>query len=643
MRKKQTTSKKEKTNLDFYKRTQPMGGLYFNTGADYIKNGAAYEQCLHVYDYPTDVDKHWLTNLTNISNTITTIDISTVDTNEVKNNINRSIQEQSVRRNSASNYADASDAATRQSELTLLYDEVSHMGDTVKYMDTRIFLSDLSLVDLEERKKKIVENLDSDEYKTTIFLNEGRREWLSMYQNYTQQQSNVFAMPGQPIQSSTLAAGHPFHFSFLEDPNGTFFGSTMSGGNFIWDIFHKSESRLYYNGLCVGEMGSGKSTFLKKIQEACIIRGFFVRVFDVSGEFRPLTLEFGGKIIKADGTESGHGTLNPWQIMKVGDNESVNYARHLSKMRVLYTYWDPGADSNDIKKFSLLCRKLYEKFNLVPVIDGAENQISGLHPDQYPISQDFLNLIDEEINTLTQSSEQLNELEKEIAKENIRSWSHIHDTIQDLIDNYGPIFNGYTTIDNIEDEQVVCFDISDLKEMAPNVFDSQMYSMLWLCWSNAVCNGSIMKDKWEKGEIAWEDIVRTLIICDESHRWLNINKLQAVDDVTVIMREARKYFAGVLLASQQIRDYVPEGSSDKDLNKIKNLFELTQYKFIFRQDENTIKMIDRIFGDSMTSSQKKDIPTLDQGECIYCCSGDSNMKIKIYLSDLEERLFAGGA
>lgn len=152
-----------------------------------------------------------------------------------------------------------------------------------------------------------------------------------------------------------------------------------------------------------------------------------------------------------------------------------------------------------------------------------------------------------------------------------------------------------------------------------------------------------MKSKWENGEIEWEDIVHTAIICDEAHRWLNVQKLTAVLQVTSMMREGRKYFCGVWLASQQIRDFVPEGANDADLNQIKNLFELTQYKFIFRQDADTLDVIRKVFGETMTQAQQQMIPTLERGECIYCCSGENNMKIQIFLSDYEDKIFAGGA
>ncbi len=51
-------------------------------------------------------------------------------------------------------------------------------------------------------------------------------------------------------------------------------------------------------------------------------------------------------------------------------------------------------------------------------------------------------------------------------------------------------------------------------------------------------------------------ILYTLILIDESHRWVNTKKPHVLDMITVYLREARKYFGGIGLASQSVRDYV---------------------------------------------------------------------------------------
>ena len=47
-------------------------------------------------------------------------------------------------------------------------------------------------------------------------------------------------------------------------------------------------------------MGSGKSDTFEKLFKDNAMRGNFVRAFDISGEFRELTYEFGGKVLKLD-------------------------------------------------------------------------------------------------------------------------------------------------------------------------------------------------------------------------------------------------------------------------------------------------------------------------------------------------------
>lgn len=62
---------------------QPMGGIKFSND-DYIRTGDGYVTCLYVYGYPKIVDRHWLNTLCNNRGTVTTIDVTTVDSYNVK-------------------------------------------------------------------------------------------------------------------------------------------------------------------------------------------------------------------------------------------------------------------------------------------------------------------------------------------------------------------------------------------------------------------------------------------------------------------------------------------------------------------------------------------------------------------------------
>ena len=178
--------------------------------------------------------------------------------------------------------------------------------------------------------------------------------------------------------------------------------------------------------------------------------------------------------------------------------------------------------------------------------------------------------------------------------------------------------------------------------MDSGIFDAQIFNMVSLCWDNCVTNGTLMNKLYREGKIEKRDIVRFTMLIDESHRWINTQKPQALDLITIYMREARKFNGSIMLASQNIRDYMPDGSDDEKINKLKTVFELTQYKFIFNQESSALPKLKDVFQNEMTGSQINMIPKLEMGDCILCISGEKNIQFHVYLSKEEERLFTGG-
>ena len=326
---KQKNTENEEIAADYYliEQIQPQGGITFNDER-YIQTGNSYECCLHIYELPEKVNDNWLKELTDIKDTVVTIDISSHDIYEIKKNINRSIQEQASRRGSATNWEEAYNAEKKANDMIQLFHEISKLKEVVKIIDIRIFISDREKEKLEEKISKLSKILESNKYRSAIFLNEAKNEWVSMYQTYTEQQKNPYSIFGQSIQGETLAHGNPFHFSSLEDPYGSYLGYTKCGGNVLFDEFTKTKTRLYYNSLVIGGMGSGKSTFLKKRFKDRAARGDFVRVFDITGEFSRLTKYYGGKIIKFG---SSNTMLNPFEILRAGDNERGVYYKDMMR------------------------------------------------------------------------------------------------------------------------------------------------------------------------------------------------------------------------------------------------------------------------------------------------------------------------
>lgn len=618
-------------------RIQPQGGIAF-LDPKYISTGGGYEACLHIYEYPKALDDYWLARLCNINNTVTLVDVSTDDIISVKKNINRSMKEQQYRYNEATNFQEQYDAKKRFAEMEQLFDEINSLGEVIKLVHVRIFIADSSWEDLEDKIKSMKAQLESNAFLGTIFMNETKAEWTSMLKSYRRQEEERFFTYGQPLTSNAIAAGNPFHFSSLSDERGVFLGKTPCGGNVLFDLFTKTENRLYYNFLGIGTMSSGKSTLLKKEMLATAIMGDYVRTFDISGEFTTLTNVLGGKVIRLDGTG---GILNPLEILRAGDEDVVSFTRHISKVSTIYRFLCGGScDTEELIEFEELLRELYREYGFEIKEGKMAAQITELPADQYPTFSDMLSFLRKKIKEIQSGSYE--EVEIDLIQKNLARIDKIRKVIENIVNTYGNLFNGHTTIDNIQDEQIVTFDISALKEMKSEIFDAQIFNMVSLCWDNCVTNGKLMmKGMYDKTIDPW-DITHTLILIDESHRWVNAKKPHALDLITIYLREARKYFGGIGLASQSIRDFVPEGSGSDAVDKMKIIFELTQYKFIFHQDSNVTSMLNTIFEGVLTSSQVARIPKLSIGETILSIASDRNIEFKVHLPADEEAIFQGG-
>ncbi len=615
----------------------PAGGIQHYES--YSRSGTGYEACVHIYDYPAALNDYWLTKPCNQENTVVTVSVHNEDQTEVKKNLNRSIEEQDSRKRFAKEYKDFYEASVREKEMKALYDEINSMGEVIKSIAIRIFAAESTKQKLENSVAKIIKSLEGDNYRAAVFLNETRKEWKSVYQSAGEQVKEPHTLPGFPMKSQLLAAGNPFHFSSLEDPFGEFLGETACGGNVLFDAFTTNAIRVNASAVAAGKMRFGKSTLLKNQMKDRALRGDFVRVIDITGEFSALAGEIGGRVLNMDGTD---GIINLLEIFKAGDNENISYTRHLSKLRKSYRFLKPEADADEVNTYIEVLEKLYGMYDLIPYTRGTkqQKQITGLPAKKYPRYRDLLNLVNGMIAEIL--SKTYTAQEKVLIDRKLINLDRIKDQLRILVDTYGYLFDGYTSINNLMDVKVVSYNVTALKDMDSFIFDLQLFNILCISWDEAITNGSIMKTLWENGEIELKDVVHTMLLVDESHRWVNARKLFALELLGIYLREGPKYFTGLWLATQTIRDFVPEGSTKEGEEQLKNIFELAQYKFIFHQDSNVLPIIDRVFNNVLTYSQKEKIPKFKRGEVILCISGDQNIEFKVYLSKADEQLFKGG-
>ncbi len=631
----QEIKQKKGYNPYFVAQIQPQGGVSFKENL--VRNGDGYSTCIHIYEYPTNVNDFWLEPIMNMPNAITTLDVVSDERKQVVEAINKNMSEQNARHVNAKENIDRMDAQEQYLDMKELYRQVTN-GEVIKRIHLRIYIAEKTIPDLEKRLKEVIHHLETHNFRGSIFLNEQEYEWESLVTHFDIQKKYPNKRKGKEIPALALAGGFPFHFTHLDDPYGTYQGTTRTGGSVIFDLFHKDQQRKSYNAVLMGLMGAGKSTFLKKVTTDNAIKGYKIRGFDIVGEFESLVRELGGKQIALDGSE---GQINPLQVFKTHEHEINSFTQHLSKLTVFYRFIAPEAKDDELKEYEKLLRKLYIQKQLWNDEKGASNHITGLSPDAYPTFSEFLQLIRQEL----YADEKTREHHPNLGEYRKRRLELIELNIENLVETYAHLFDGISTIEDFNDEQVVFFSIRHLSKLKDEIAQAQLFNVMSLLWDGMLQNGEPQLAAYTKGTLAFEDAIRYLIVIDEAHHIVNTKRgnEHALDFLTEFSREARKYFAGLIYASHLISDFVPDGSEQTAIEKIKKLFDLTQYKFIMQQDDNNLDTIQRVFKTGITDSELAEIPKLPIGDVLLCIKSVKNILFHIEIDEEEKVLYGGGA
>jgi len=631
----QEIKQKKRYNPHFVAQIQPQGGVSFKENL--VRNGDGYSTCIHIYEYPTNVNDFWLEPIMNMPNAITTLDVVSDERKQVVEAINKNMSEQNARHVNAKENIDRMDAQEQYLDMKELYRQVTN-GEVIKRIHLRIYIAEKTIPDLEKRLKEVIHHLETHNFRGSIFLNEQEYEWESLITHFDMQKKYPNKRKGKEIPALALAGGFPFHFTHLDDPYGTYQGTTRTGGSVIFDLFHKDQQRKSYNAVLMGLMGAGKSTFLKKVTTDNAIKGYKIRGFDIVGEFESLVRELGGKQIALDGSE---GQINPLQVFKTHEHELNSFTQHLSKLTVFYRFIAPEAKDDELKEYEKLLRKLYIQKQLWNDEKGAINYITGLSPEAYPTFSEFLQLIRQEL----YADEKTREHHSNLGEYRKRRLEVIELNIENLVETYAHLFDGISTIEDFNDEQVVFFSIRHLSKLKDEIAQAQLFNVMSLLWDGMLQNGEPQLDAYTEGTLAFEDAIRYLIVIDEAHHIVNTKKgnEHALDFLTEFSREARKYFAGLIYASHLISDFVPDGSEQTAIEKIKKLFDLTQYKFIMQQDDNNLDTIQRVFKTGITDSELAEIPKLPIGDVLLCIKSVKNILFHIEIDEEEKVLYGGGA
>lgn len=410
------------------------------------------------------------------------------------------------------------------------------------------------------------------------------------------------------LPASSVANLYPFSFSGKTDENGFYLGRDKFGSNIIVDFDKRSDDKTNANTLILGNSGQGKSYLLKLILTNLRESGKNIICLDPEMEYVDLTKNLGGCFIDLMSGEYIINVLEPksWGDETADDDaprafrSKTKLSQHISFLRDFFRSYKDFSD-REIDTIELLLIKLYEKYNI-----SDDTDWSKLKTTDYPILSDFYELVEAEFKGYNPKEKNL------YTAENLQNIAlGLHSICKGAESKF---FDGHT---NITDGSFVTFGVKGLLQASKNIRNALLFNVLAYMSEQLLSRGN------------------TVASIDEFYLFLT--NLTAVEYIRNFMKRVRKKESAVILASQNIEDFLVENV--RELTK--PLFSIPTHIFLFYP--GTIEKKTYMDTLQVEDSEYGLIQFSQRGVCLYKC-GNERYCLCVIAPDHKAALFgaAGG-
>jgi hypothetical protein len=482
-----------------------------------------------IVKYPQKVDVGWLSRITNMPGTVVSIGFKPVDNGALISAISKAIIQQRGIADSAKDplTRQRAEKAAEDGERIML--QIDREGETVGLMSVTISPLVREDRDFIKACRRVESNLGVLKCKGRVMVSLQKEGFQNLSPAYPLNDI-IGNIVERIVPLSTFIGGFPFASSGFNDGTGYYFAKDMSDSLIVLDPWKRGGDRTNTNFVIMGVAGVGKSTAIKHIALAEMMKGTKIIFVDVEREYKDLCQAVKGDWINAGGGSSG--MLNPLQIRPAPRDEDDEkdklyvdegngmgpMALHMKTLEVFFSLYLPSLTDmhKAILKKSLV--ELYQQFGITWATD-----VNMLKPAQFPIFSDLYALIEKKA-----KDEKSGEIYTELA---LLLYDIAHGS-----DSF--LWNGHTTID--PQTNCICLDTHDLQETSDSVKRTQYFNLLTYCWE------LMSRDRNE----------RVLLIADEAYMLIDPNVPQSLIFMRNVEKRARKYEAGLAIISHSVVDFL---------------------------------------------------------------------------------------
>ncbi len=415
------------------------------------------------------------------------------------------------------------------------------------------------------------------------------------------------------LPASSVANLYPFNYSGKTDPKGFFIGRDKYGTNILVDFDRRAEDKTNANCLILGNSGQGKSYLLKLILTNLRESGKRIISLDPEAEYEELTEALGGCYIDF---MSGKYIINPLEPKSLGEydeeddspvdpekafNKVTRLSQHIAYLKDFFRAYKDFSDT-ELDTLEIIITKLYRNFGITDYTN-----FDKLKPTDYPILSDLYELLDSEF------KEYDSRKTKQIYTE---------ETLQSLclglnsmcVGTESKYFNGHT---NIADDNFLCFGVKGLLDTNRRLKDAMLFNILSYMTNELLSKGN------------------TVAAIDELYLFLT--NMTAIEYIRNASKRVRKKESAVILASQNIEDFMLEGIREYT----KPLFSIPTHQFLFNAGNIEPKTYIDVM--QLEPSEFELIKYPERGTCLYRC-GNERYLLQVIAPDFKQKMFgkAGG-
>ena len=617
----------------FISQIQPIANLGTKF-CDYLRTSKGYLKTLHVTTYKKKGNPLFYgENVFKFANTTTSIDIFNVDksSTDFERSLNRSLNEYEDRIESSKDRISRKKAASEYRKLDETIDTIIEDDEALKQIHVRIYLHESSLEALADKEQEILTKLKKHGFHAHCFIDEAETEYRALFVSFTENQKQR-KRKGQEIRAFMLAGSYFFSSAKLIDPTALYTGYALYGnGLVVLNQFHKDRSRKSYGGLYIGNQGFGKSTEIKATAKTNRLLGNNTFLFMVSNEAERLVKACGG--LHFDAREP---KINPCQIYSTDFDIQRNQTKdrqcfitNVTKMKIILSMaanLSQQTTNSSQKYITDFYKSWLDDYKL------DIDQITRYDPEQYPLYSNLLDYVKGQYQSET------DQLERQALKEMIGG-------LETVVDTYGDIFNVPTEF-SLDQQKLVAFNLESLLNVQDSdIYNAQYFNLYNMVYSHAVRVGQQEKFLYTTNQKKPSEIIFTDIVSDEFHNPIRTRNIQLLNQMDRNNREGRKIFIAQHYAVHDIKDCFIDMDDNGRMGPVSqavmNLYKLSTYRFIYRQDASSLDTLRKVFGKEISESDLQAITRLKEGQSHLNIKGTTNIQFKKEVSKRDLEIFEG--